>query len=91
MTLPCAAQYLGRGDAVADWSQSAVRHPVYVYCNELANFLKSCEDFHYQASGDMLRLCSKQSLAKTFYREYLSSDPNNKDPRWVILATFGIP
>ncbi|CDJ39099.1 1,3-beta-glucan synthase component domain-containing protein, putative [Eimeria tenella] len=74
--------YLGRGDAMADWSRSAVRHPVYVYCNELANFLKSCEDFHYQASGDMLRLCSKQSLAKTFYREYLSNDPNNKDPRF---------
>ncbi|CDI80237.1 hypothetical protein EPH_0008810 [Eimeria praecox] len=73
--------YLDRGGAVLDWRQSVVRHPVYVYCNELAGFLKSCEDFHFQASGDMLRLCSKQQLAKRFYREYLSRDSSSKDPR----------
>ncbi|CDJ51827.1 1,3-beta-glucan synthase component domain-containing protein, putative [Eimeria brunetti] len=74
--------YLGRGGVVLDWRQSVVRHPVYVYCNELSGFLKSCEDFHFQASGDMLRLCSKQQLARTFYREHLSTDPSAKDPRF---------
>lgn len=75
------SQYLECGRAGVDWSRSVVRHPVFVYCNELTAFLKACEDFHYQTSGDMLRLCSKKDLAKTFYREYLLVDPATKDPR----------
>lgn len=74
-------QYLECERAAVDWRHSDVRQPVFVYCNELAAFLKNCEDFHYQASGDMLRLCSTKALAKAFYDKYLSCDPNAKDPR----------
>lgn len=74
-------QYLGCGRATVDWRHSVVRHPVFVYCNELTALVKHCEDFHYQTSGDMLRLCSKEALAKKFYREYLLCDLNSKDPR----------
>ncbi|KAL8429294.1 hypothetical protein ACSSS7_006680 [Eimeria intestinalis] len=73
---------------VIDWRWSAVRHPTFIYCNELTAFLKVCEDFHYQASGDMLRLCSKQALARKFYSEYFSTDPAAKDPRRVEPRTL---
>ncbi|KAL8272509.1 hypothetical protein Esti_003632 [Eimeria stiedai] len=73
--------YFDCGRDLVDWRHSAVRHPTFIYCNELTAFLKVCEDFHYQASGDMLRLCSKQALARKFYSEYFSTDPAAKDPR----------
>ncbi|OEH79915.1 hypothetical protein cyc_02196 [Cyclospora cayetanensis] len=69
-------------NATVDWRHSAVRYPVFVYCNELTTFLKSCEDFHYQVTGNMLRLCSKKALAKKFFQQHLSRDLSANDPRF---------
>ncbi|KAL8445073.1 hypothetical protein Emag_005228 [Eimeria magna] len=80
---PYMSMYFDCERDVVDWRSSAVRHPTFIYCNELTAFLKVCEDFHYQVSGDMLRLCSKQALARKFYTENFATDPEAKDPRRV--------
>lgn len=75
-------QYIGKGRARINWKRSVFRHPVFVYCTELDAFLKKCEDFHYQITGDMIRLRSKKALARSFFRKVLSTDPHDKDPRY---------
>ncbi|KFH12537.1 1,3-beta-glucan synthase component protein [Toxoplasma gondii MAS] len=76
---------LPRREPFIQWNRSTFRLPVYCYCDVVLGFLKKCEIFHHQINDSMARFGSKAHIARQFFREHLSDDPDHQDPRFEDL------